>query len=149
MDVLHARCPCVPSTSRPADQGRGSRRRRGSGQCKATVAPPAPAPDSVSSSNGHSNGVPHLNAYSRTVTQPKQQGGSQAMLYAAGLKEGDMDKAQVRCCSGVHGHLHAHHRWTLCQACCWHVPRAHHCLPTPVKAAPRHKCHALAASAGA
>ena len=36
-----------------------------------------------------------LNKYSKTVTQPKNQGGSQAMLYATGLQEGDMDKAQV------------------------------------------------------
>ena len=61
------------------------------------MAPPVPAPEAVSQSNGHSNGVPQsLNTFSRTVTQPKQQGGSQAMLYAAGLKEDDMNKAQVR-----------------------------------------------------
>lgn len=37
-----------------------------------------------------------LNKYSRTVTQPKSQGGSQAMLYATGLTEDDMNKPQVR-----------------------------------------------------
>ena len=36
-----------------------------------------------------------LNRYSRTVTQPKTQGGSQAMLYATGLSEEDMNKPQV------------------------------------------------------
>src|SRR5262245_40262489 len=36
-----------------------------------------------------------LNRVSRRVTQPKSQGASQAMLYAAGLREADMDKAQV------------------------------------------------------
>ena len=36
-----------------------------------------------------------LNKYSRTITQPKKQGASQAMLYATGLGEDDMDKAQV------------------------------------------------------
>ena len=36
-----------------------------------------------------------LNKYSATVTQPKSQGGSQAMLYATGLKDADMSKAQV------------------------------------------------------
>ncbi len=36
-----------------------------------------------------------LNRYSRRVTQPKSQGASQAMLYATGLSEADMDKAQV------------------------------------------------------
>ena len=36
-----------------------------------------------------------LNKYSARVTQPKSQGGSQAMLYGTGLTEADMDKAQV------------------------------------------------------
>ncbi|KAJ5787623.1 Aconitase/3-isopropylmalate dehydratase swivel [Penicillium paradoxum] len=36
-----------------------------------------------------------LNRVSRTITQPKAQGASQAMLYAVGLKEADMNKAQV------------------------------------------------------
>lgn len=37
-----------------------------------------------------------LNKFSRTVTQPKSQGGSQAMLYATGMTEADMDKPQVQ-----------------------------------------------------
>jgi dihydroxy-acid dehydratase len=36
-----------------------------------------------------------LNRTSRRVTQPKSQGASQAMLYATGLSEADLDKAQV------------------------------------------------------
>jgi dihydroxy-acid dehydratase len=36
-----------------------------------------------------------LNRTSRRITQPKLQGASQAMLYATGLSEADMDKAQV------------------------------------------------------
>ena len=36
-----------------------------------------------------------LNKYSSKITQPKSQGASQAMLYATGLSEDDMDKAQV------------------------------------------------------
>jgi len=36
-----------------------------------------------------------LNRYSQTITQPKKQGASQAMLYATGMSEADMDKAQV------------------------------------------------------
>ena len=36
-----------------------------------------------------------LNKISRRITQPKAQGASQAMLYATGLSESDMDKAQV------------------------------------------------------
>jgi len=36
-----------------------------------------------------------LNHVSKTITQPKSQGASQAMLYATGMKEADMQKAQV------------------------------------------------------
>ncbi|MDJ0849548.1 MAG: dihydroxy-acid dehydratase [Myxococcota bacterium] len=36
-----------------------------------------------------------LNRTSERITQPKSQGASQAMLYATGLTEADMDKAQV------------------------------------------------------
>ena len=36
-----------------------------------------------------------LNRYSSRITQPKYQGVSQAMLYATGLKEEDMNKPQV------------------------------------------------------
>ena len=36
-----------------------------------------------------------LNKYSRRITQPKSQGASQAMLYGTGMREEDMDKAQI------------------------------------------------------
>ncbi len=36
-----------------------------------------------------------LNKYSATITQPKRQGASQAMLYATGMTEEDMNKPQV------------------------------------------------------
>ncbi|KAJ2535576.1 dihydroxy-acid dehydratase ilv3, partial [Coemansia sp. RSA 1933] len=36
-----------------------------------------------------------LNRYSSIITQPKAQGPSQAMLYATGMQEADMSKAQV------------------------------------------------------
>lgn len=36
-----------------------------------------------------------LNQYSSRITQPKAQGASQAMLYATGMDQGDMGKAQV------------------------------------------------------
>ena len=36
-----------------------------------------------------------LNKYSRRITQPKSQGASQAMLYATGMSEEDMNKPQV------------------------------------------------------
>src|SRR3954453_13936430 len=38
---------------------------------------------------------PTPNKYSSRITQPKSQGASQAMLYATGLLERDMDKPQV------------------------------------------------------
>lgn len=44
---------------------------------------------------------PKLNKYSSRITQPKSQGASQAMLYATGLKEEDMDKAQVHARSAL------------------------------------------------
>ncbi len=36
-----------------------------------------------------------LNRYSSRITQPRSQGGSQAMLYATGLQPADLDKPQV------------------------------------------------------
>src|SRR5580698_299986 len=36
-----------------------------------------------------------LNKYSAHITQPKSQGASQAMLYATGMTEADLSKAQV------------------------------------------------------
>jgi len=38
---------------------------------------------------------PELNKISKRITQPKSQGASQAMLYATGISEEDMNKAQV------------------------------------------------------
>ncbi|MFO1019151.1 MAG: dihydroxy-acid dehydratase [Planctomycetales bacterium] len=39
--------------------------------------------------------APILNKYSSRITQPRSQGASQAMLYATGLTEADMNKPQV------------------------------------------------------
>src|ERR1700691_5454607 len=39
--------------------------------------------------------MPKLNKYSSHITQPKSQGASQAMLYATGMTEADLDRAQV------------------------------------------------------
>ena len=36
-----------------------------------------------------------MNRFSARITQPRSQGASQAMLYATGLTEADMDKPQV------------------------------------------------------
>jgi len=40
-------------------------------------------------------GEDKINKWSATITQPEKQGASQAMLYAVGLTEADMNKAQV------------------------------------------------------
>lgn len=48
-------------------------------------------------SKGFKTEVPAgLNKYSGHITQPKSQGASQAMLYATGLVEEDMNKPQAR-----------------------------------------------------
>jgi dihydroxy-acid dehydratase len=39
--------------------------------------------------------MPEINKYSSHITQPKSQGASQAMLYATGFTEADMQKAEV------------------------------------------------------
>ena len=36
-----------------------------------------------------------INKYSSRITQPASQGASQAMLYATGMSQDDMNKAQV------------------------------------------------------
>jgi dihydroxy-acid dehydratase len=44
--------------------------------------------------------MPHpLNRFSSRITQPKSQGASQAMLFAAGLTEADLDKPHVGICA--------------------------------------------------
>ena len=40
-----------------------------------------------------------LNRISSRITQQKSQGGSQAMLFATGLREEDMSKAQIGICA--------------------------------------------------
>ncbi|KAF9138662.1 hypothetical protein BGX30_008916 [Mortierella sp. GBA39] len=47
------------------------------------------------STRSNNSSTPELNKFSSKITQPKSQGASQAMLYATGLKEADMSKAQV------------------------------------------------------
>lgn len=42
-----------------------------------------------------SDSQPVLNRFSSRITQPRSQGASQAMLYATGMTESDMNKAQV------------------------------------------------------
>tara|TARA_B100001093_G_C26805537_1_gene1005314 strand:+ start:67 stop:1743 length:1677 start_codon:yes stop_codon:yes gene_type:complete len=43
--------------------------------------------------------ISNLNKYSRVITQPKERGAAQAMLYALGLTKQDMKKPQVGVCS--------------------------------------------------
>lgn len=84
------RCLKPAVSQRPSDRT-GVATSRGALKVSAVAAPEAPE-----------NAVKQLNKYSSVVTQPKKQGASQAMLYATGLNEEDMNKAQVRtslpCC---------------------------------------------------
>ena len=65
--------------------------------CRATSTPVREVLEGGSSSFG--GDVPAgLNKVSGKITQPKSQGGSQAMLYATGLVEADLHKPQVRAC---------------------------------------------------
>ena len=75
----------LPTARRPA-------RRALSAQCAA-----APVKEVLEDgSKGFRGDVPPgLNKYSGHITQPKSQGASQAMLYATGLVEDDMNKPQV------------------------------------------------------
>ena len=47
------------------------------------------------------NKMEELNRFSKTITQDESQPASQAMLYAVGLEEEDMAKAQVGIVSTV------------------------------------------------
>lgn len=89
MELTNLRCCCPGPASRPA------KRRQ-----LVPVAVAAPDKDTLQSAhNAESNKegfVPGLNTYSKRITQPKAQGASQAMLYATGLREEDLGKAQVR-----------------------------------------------------
>lgn len=49
----------------------------------------------IRTSSEPSDPMSELNRYSRRITQPKSQGASQAMLYATGMSQEDMDKPQV------------------------------------------------------
>mmetsp|Transcript_14192 Transcript_14192/g.20267 ORF Transcript_14192/g.20267 Transcript_14192/m.20267 type:complete len:646 (-) Transcript_14192:163-2100(-) len=60
---------------------------------------PLKAKSCIRMSSTEAEGENVMNKYSSTLTGPKSQGASQAMLYATGLKEEDMNKPQVGICS--------------------------------------------------
>ena len=61
---------------------------------RSTSPPESPSPGSYA--DGEAPEVPKgLNKYSRTITQPKAQGASQAQLFGTGLRMEDIDKPQV------------------------------------------------------
>ena len=65
--------------------------------CRATSTPVREVLEEGSSSFG--GDIPAgLNKFSGKITQPKSQGASQAMLYATGLVEADLQKPQVHAC---------------------------------------------------
>ena len=89
---MNPRCTCPSS----APQAVSTVRSRRGAPCRAVEAPEAPTQEEARSTpTAEGNGLSGLNTYSRIVTQPKKQGGSQAMLYAVGMKEDDMHKPQV------------------------------------------------------
>ena len=90
--------PQVASTSQAAPAVQPSlqtcRHRRLSGP-RGAVATPDPVLEEQKMPSPDEKMPPNLNKYSRRITQPKSQGASQAMLYATGLTEEDMNKPQV------------------------------------------------------
>jgi len=76
----------------PAASG-GRQPRQPSLRVMATAAPEAPV--DVGSSSSSSSSTEGLNKFSSRITQPKSQGASQAMLYATGLSEDDLNKPQI------------------------------------------------------
>ncbi|GLI69682.1 hypothetical protein VaNZ11_014370 [Volvox africanus] len=76
-------CPCQRAAMQPA-----SIRGRRAVTISAVAAPEKPTSAAPAVPAG-------LNKYSSRITQPKSQGASQAMLYATGLKEEDMNKPQI------------------------------------------------------
>lgn len=90
MELVNFRCCC------PGPPTRSAVRRQ-----VAPVAVAAPDKDTLQQAHNLESGangfVPGLNSVSKRITQPKTQGASQAMLYATGLREEDLGKAQVRC----------------------------------------------------
>lgn len=93
--------PQVASTSQVAPSVQRAfqtcRHRRLSGP-RAAVATPDPVVEEQKMPSPTEEMPPNLNKYSRRITQPKSQGASQAMLYATGLTEEDMNKPQVTHC---------------------------------------------------
>ncbi|KAH7301322.1 hypothetical protein KP509_23G020100 [Ceratopteris richardii] len=80
LQSLWAASPALGITSRPSNNGFVIRAN--------AVAPPPLVEEAAPPTNV-------LNKYSSRVTQPKSQGGSQAILYGVGLSDEDLQKAQV------------------------------------------------------
>lgn len=85
------------SSTRALRGGLATRVQRHSRQVAIVKAVAAPVKEVLEEgSKGFAGDVPAgLNKYSGHITQPKSQGASQAMLYATGLNENDMNKPQV------------------------------------------------------
>lgn len=84
---LAHQCQAPQSCFAPPVRQRARRRHHA---CRAVAAPEREVVDRQAAAAPEG-----LNTWSRHVTQPKSQGASQAMLYATGLREEDMGKAQV------------------------------------------------------
>ncbi|XP_010527484.1 PREDICTED: dihydroxy-acid dehydratase, chloroplastic-like [Tarenaya hassleriana] len=82
--IVSARATVFPSHNAPSGD---HRRRRPTFLC-AVAADPSPPPTAAGD-------VLKLNKYSSRITEPKSQGGSQAILHGVGLSEDDMSKPQI------------------------------------------------------
>ena len=90
--------PQVASTSQATPvlhQCRRACRHRKQFGVRAAVAAPEPVLEEQKIPSPSDPVPPNLNKISRHITQPKSQGASQAMLYATGLTEEDMNKPQA------------------------------------------------------
>ena len=93
MHLTNFRALPVSSSQQPFQSVMRPARRHSVRQALRPQATSAPLKEMVHASEETS--VKGLNKISRTVTQPKSQGASQAMLYATGLTKQDLDKPQV------------------------------------------------------
>ena len=82
------------SVERKKKKGRGREREKRGERVKMEAAVTPAAEADMEKGNSHTSRR-ELNKVSKTITGPKSQGASQAMLYATGLNEKDLLKAQV------------------------------------------------------
>lgn len=90
--ALGARVTPLPGLARPVRHALAARR----APLRRSISVRASAEELYQNAMRDESSAEGLNRYSSTITQPRSHGASQAMLYATGLQEADMNKAQVR-----------------------------------------------------